>query len=58
MLYDESVIGDRDPLDWLCGQLWNCTDTLPGGVRADLDDAAGTYAQAARLVITRSRGAA
>jgi hypothetical protein len=58
VLYDESVTGGRNPLDWLCGQLWNCTDTLPGEMRADLDNAASTYAQAARLVMSgRWRGA-
>ena len=58
VLHEESVISDRDPLDWLCGQLCNCTDTLPGEVRADLDDAVSTYAQAARLVRARHHRAA
>jgi hypothetical protein len=48
------VIGDRDRLDWLCGQLWDCTDTLPSEIRTALEDEYGelvyTYAQAARLI--------
>ncbi len=36
---------------WLSGQLWNCTDVLPGGVCGDLElSQRSTYAQAARLI--------
>ena len=41
-------------LRWLIGQLWNCTDTVPGSECAMLDLPAGsTYAQAARNVRAR-----
>jgi hypothetical protein len=32
---------DRDLL-WLFGQLWNCTDVLPGGTVEKLEDMLGT----------------
>jgi hypothetical protein len=36
---------------WLSGQLWNCTDCLPGSVCGDLDISQGsTYARATRHV--------
>ena len=42
-------------MDTLCGQLWNCTDTLPGAEAAALDlPAVSSYAKAARRL--RSRG--
>ncbi len=47
------IIDDEEkPLLWLCGQLWNCTDVLPGPDCYMLDVPCGsTYAQAARLVL-------
>jgi hypothetical protein len=54
-LFDQSVIAGRDPADWLCGQLWSCTDVLPSALRTELDNAASTYAQAARLIKARQR---
>ena len=43
-----------EQLSWLSGQLWNCTDILPGGVCTELDLRQGsTYAQAARLLRRR-----
>jgi hypothetical protein len=43
-----------EQLRWLSGQLWNCTDILPGGVCSELDIRQGsTYAQAARLLRRR-----
>ncbi len=29
---------------WLCGQLWNCTDILPGGVAQDFELTQNSYA--------------
>jgi hypothetical protein len=49
-LSDPSVIADRDALDWLCGQLWNCTDQMPAWERSELGGTVDTYAQGARLV--------
>jgi len=44
----------NEQLRWLSGQLWNCTDILPGGVCTELDLRQGsTYAQAARLLRRR-----
>ena len=54
-LFDQSVIAGRDPADWLCEQLWDCTDVLPSALRAELDHAADTYGQAARLIHARQR---
>jgi hypothetical protein len=48
-LFDQSVIAGRDPADWLCGQLWNCTDQMPAWERSELGGTVQTYAQAARL---------
>ena len=47
------IIDDAEkPLQWLCGQLWNCTDVLPNGDCSLLDIPSGsTYAQAARWVL-------
>jgi hypothetical protein len=43
-----------EQLRWLSGQLWNCTDILPGDVCTELDlRQVSTYAQAARLVRRR-----
>jgi hypothetical protein len=41
-LLDQSVIAGHDPVDWLCGQLWNCTDVLPSALRTELDNTAST----------------
>jgi hypothetical protein len=49
----EAMSADEQ-LRWLSGQLWNCTDILPGGVCTELDLRQGsTYAQAARLLRRR-----
>jgi hypothetical protein len=43
--------GKQKTLDWLLGQLWNSTDTLPVDYRDQLDLRRGsTYAQAVRLL--------
>jgi hypothetical protein len=49
-LFDPSGIADRDPVNWLCGQLWNCSDQMPACGRSELGGTVNTYAQAARLV--------
>ena len=49
-LFDKSVIAGHGPVDWLCGQLWNSADLLSSALRAELDHAADTYGQAARLI--------
>ena len=42
------------PLRWLVGQLWNCTDVMPGLDCDTLDLPAGsTYAQGAREISRR-----
>jgi hypothetical protein len=52
-LYDPTI-AEPDPLQWLTGQLWNCTDIMPKLVRdsATLDDDTQlwTYGQAARAI--------
>lgn len=49
----ESMSADEQ-LRWLSGQLWLCTDTLPGAYCRDLEIARGSsYAQAARLIRQR-----
>jgi hypothetical protein len=49
----EAMSADEQ-LWWLSGQLWNCTDILPGGYCGDLGLSQGsTYAQAARLIRLR-----
>ena len=46
--------GDEKPIGWLLGQLWNCTDVLPGGYCEQLDLVRGsTYAQAVRRIKDR-----
>ena len=51
-------IGDEEktrPLRWLIGQLWNCTDTMPGALCGDLDLPQGsTYAQGVRDLAGRA----
>jgi len=43
--------GDRRPVRWLVGRLWNCTDIMPGDICNDLDLAPGsTYAQGVRRI--------
>lgn len=46
------IIDDEEkPLNWLLGQLWNCTDILPGCDCMLLDIPSGsTYAQAVRSI--------
>jgi hypothetical protein len=39
---------EREELFDLCGQLWNCSDTLPSGCAEQLDLRAGSYASLAR----------
>jgi hypothetical protein len=47
--WDEMALKDRAL--WLTGQLWNCSDILPGGACSELDLPAGsTYAVAARML--------
>jgi len=42
---------EKKPLNWLLGQLWNCTDILPGCDCMLLDIPSGsTYAQAVRSI--------
>ena len=44
------------PISRICGILWNCTDTMPGNLCAELKgldgpiDHGGTYAQGARFL--------
>jgi hypothetical protein len=46
------VGGEEKPSRWLLGQLWNCTDTMPGDECSFLDLPQGsTYAQAVRKVV-------
>ena len=39
---------EREELRTLCGQLWNCTDTIPSGYAEGIDLKAGSYAMVAR----------
>jgi hypothetical protein len=55
--WDELGADDRRPpkgesdKDWICGQLWNCTDIMPGEFCRDLEIPPGsTYGQGARAV--------
>jgi hypothetical protein len=53
----EMAEGDERPADWLLGQLWHCTDALPGGYCHQLGISPGsTYAQAARHLRPLLRG--
>ena len=46
--------GEEKDIEWLLGQLWNCTDVLPGGYCDQLDILRGsTYAQAVRRIKER-----
>lgn len=46
--------GQERSLDWLLGQLWNCTDVLPAGHCDQFDLPKGsTYAQAVRRIKER-----
>jgi hypothetical protein len=49
---------DVDPLAWICGQLHNCTDTMPADRCDDLDVSRGSsYAQGTRSILSDlSRG--
>lgn len=43
------IAGEERPARWLLGRLWNCTDTMPGGLCQALKMPKGsTYAQGAR----------
>jgi hypothetical protein len=33
------VQGEPRPVKWLLGQLWNCTDCLPGGLVSQINEA-------------------
>lgn len=47
--------GQERSLEWLLGQLWNCTDVLPAGYCDQLDISKGsTYAQAVRCMKERN----
>lgn len=49
----EAMSADEQ-LHWLSGQLWLCTDTLPGDYCRELEIPQGSsYAQAARLIRQR-----
>ena len=49
------VGGERRPLRWLIGQLWNCSDVMPSEYCEELELPQGsTYAQAVRSI---SKGA-
>ena len=42
---------DTKPLKWLIGQLWNCTDIMPGGLCADIGVPEGShYSQGVRYM--------
>ena len=48
---DVGIDEEERSLGWLAGQLWNCTDVLPGIECLALDIPLGsTYARAARIV--------
>ncbi len=50
-LLDYLLDGEGEPnqVRWLIGQLWNCTDIVPGDCCTELDIGQGsTYAQAVR----------
>lgn len=63
--FEESFFGCQLPeemeeqgltLHWLTGQLWNCSDTMPSSLCADLELPRGsTYAAGARALRARSR---
>jgi hypothetical protein len=47
--------GEERTLNWLLGQLWNCTDVLPAAYCDQLDICKGsTYAQAVRCMKERT----
>lgn len=56
LLYDPAKAGD-DPLRWLTGQLWDCSDVLPGWLRQfaqdEYDDESGTYGGLAQAIRRR-----
>ncbi|MCH7575206.1 MAG: hypothetical protein IIA59_08790 [Candidatus Marinimicrobia bacterium] len=57
---DEIFYEGPKPLKWLIGQLWNCTDVLPGTTARDLEELlerylepklnVGTYGRAVRQI--------
>lgn len=53
------IDGDPVSVEWLFGQLWNCTDILPGyvrwGIECDYGPNMGTYAAAVRLLAQERR---
>ena len=47
--FTECVEEGLEPSRYMIGQLWNCTDTVPGGVCDELEIERGSsYAQAVR----------
>ena len=43
--------GEKVPMPWLVGQLWNCSDIMPEGLCSEMDLPPGTtYAQAVRTL--------
>lgn len=49
MVGEDVFFDGPKPVNWLLGQLWNCTDIMPSGLCSDLDLSPGTtYAQAVR----------
>ncbi len=41
-------------VEWLCGQLWNCSDIMPGEDCDSIELPRGsTYAKAARMILYR-----
>jgi hypothetical protein len=48
-----------DRARWLLGQLWNCTDIVPGALRSEFDGQnVITYARLARLLMKELQGEA
>lgn len=47
------IDGEEKPLKWLIGQLWNCTDVMPGSACDAIDLSRGsTYARAVRKLLS------
>jgi transcriptional regulator with XRE-family HTH domain len=53
---DEEMQEKGLTVDWLCGQLWNCSDIMPSGLCQELDLPLGsTYARGARALRDKSK---
>ena len=51
------VDGEKKPIRWLIGQLWNCTDAMPSSNCDQLDLVQGsTYAQGVRALRSQLEG--